>query len=520
MSLQLRLSSSDATKTSADALAVVVHEGTLDSHPTLQALDEAFGGALGEHLARVEFDGKRLATVEVPTLGCLSTPRLILVGAGPADSADEAVLRDALATAVRATLSQDPHKIAVVLPEGAWGGRTVGEGVCLGAYRFTKYFTGKRRPKRELGSIDIHSIRPVTARDKTELGVGQAIADGVCIARDLVNEPPNVLYPETFARVARDVAKKSRLKIQVLDEKALARAGHALHIAVGQGSTNKPRLIHLTYSPRGAKGRLVFVGKGITFDSGGLCIKPMQGMADMKTDMAGAGAVLGLMAAVAAAAPAVEVHGIIGAAENMPDGNAYRPADVFTSLSGKTVEIINTDAEGRLVLADALTYATRLEPDAIIDAATLTGATLVSLGQPYSAFYSTDEGLAQQMAGAAQVAGESFWRMPLIEELSSQLKSDIADLKHLGDRFGGAITAALFLREFVAQVPWIHCDVPGAVFNDRPSGAYPKGATGHAVMTFLRLAESFAEQSSSRKSKAQPAAKKTAKRRATRTKRR
>lgn len=264
-----------------------------------------------------------------------------------------------------------------------------------------------------------------------------------------------------------------------------------LHYAVGQGSANEPRFIHMSYVPKKAKKKVVFVGKGLTFDSGGLCIKPAPGMGEMKSDMGGAAAVLGLMSGVGALRPQVEVHGIIGAAENMPDGAAYRPGDVFGSLDGRTVEIVNTDAEGRLVLADALTYASRLQPDLIVDAATLTGACVVALGKLYSAFYTADEKLARTFASAASGAGESFWRMPLVEELREQLNSDIADIQHTGDRWGGSITAALFLREFVGEVPWIHCDVAAPVLFDRARGMYPKGGTGHPVLTFLKLVESF-----------------------------
>jgi leucyl aminopeptidase len=263
-----------------------------------------------------------------------------------------------------------------------------------------------------------------------------------------------------------------------------------LHYAVAQGSHNEPRFIHMTYAPKKkAKKKLVFVGKGLTFDSGGLCIKPAPGMGEMKSDMGGAAAVLGLMAAVAALKPNVEVHGVIGAAENMPDGAAYRPGDVFGSLDGKTVEVVNTDAEGRLVLADALTYASRLSPDLLVDAATLTGACVVALGKTCSAFYTAEERLVHDLEGAAKEAGEQFWRMPLLEDLREQLKSDVADLKHLGDRWGGSISAALFLREFVGKAKWIHCDVAGPVLADSAKGAYPKGGTGHAVLTFLKMVE-------------------------------
>jgi len=313
------------------------------------------------------------------------------------------------------------------------------------------------------------------------------------MARDLVNEPPNILIPEEFARRAKAVAKKNKLTCKVLDHKGIQKAGMDLHYAVGKGSENLPYFIHLTYKPAKSTGRIVFVGKGITFDSGGLCIKPGGSMLDMKTDMSGAGAVLGMMETIAALKPNVEVHAIIAAAENMPDAKAYRPSDVLSSLSGKGVEVINTDAEGRLVLADALTYAARLKPDFIVDAATLTGATLVSLGAPFSAFYTGSDEIAGAMKEVTAQAGESFWQMPLIEELASQLKSHVTDLKHTGDRMGGAITAALFLREFTEGVPWMHCDIPGPVFRDRASGMNPKGATGHAVLSFLGLIERHAK---------------------------
>lgn len=476
----------------ADVLTVVCFREELSDHAGLQALDAAFDGALLPHLSAVEFTGKAGQLAEIPSLSRISAPKILFVGAGERGEGEVVRLEAAIAIALRGSLGVNPAVVGLVLPKGVQSYRAVAEGILLGAYRFTKYLTGERKPKQELTRVEIVGEGKLSPAQTRELELGRSIADAICVTRDVVNEPPNVLYPETLVARARELAKKHKLKLKVLDPKALTAAGHALHAAVGQGSVHGPYLVHLSYVPPKAKQRVVFVGKGITFDTGGICIKPMQGMADMKTDMAGAGAVLGLMAAVAAVGPDIEVHGILAAAENMPDGNAYRPADVLTSLSGKTVEIINTDAEGRLVLADALTYAVRLEPDAIVDAATLTGATLVSLGQPYSAFFSNDDVLAEAMQGASREAGESFWRMPLIEELAAQLKSDIADVKHVGDRYGGAITAALFLREFVGQVPWIHCDIPGAVYADRASGVYPKGATGHAVATFLKLVESFA----------------------------
>jgi leucyl aminopeptidase len=414
---------------------------------------------------------------------------LIFVGVLNGDGGDgarfsaEARLAEAIAVGVRTALVSEPKTIVVVLGEEGMF-QAAGLGAALGAYAFDKYLT---EPPQRPGSIKVVASGGVTAAAKKSFQLGLRQADGVCLARDLINEPPNVLTPKEFSLRAREVAKKNKLTCKILDHAGIKKAGMHLHDAVGKGSENSPYFIHLCYKPARSQGKLCFVGKGLTFDSGGLCIKPGPSMPEMKTDMSGGAAVLGLMEAVAAFAPNVEVHGIIGAAENMPDAAAYRPSDVLPSLSGKGVEIINTDAEGRLVLADALTYATRLKPDLIVDAATLTGATLVSLGAPCSAYFTNNEGIAAAMGECSAAAGESFWRMPLLEELRLQLKSTVTDLKHTGDRWGGAITAALFLREFTEGLPWMHCDIPGAVFRDRPSGMHPLGGTGHAVLTFLQL---------------------------------
>jgi leucyl aminopeptidase len=492
MVLKLELSSGDAAAASSDTLVIGVFQGQVDSHPSVLSVDRALGGGLLEHAKAVEFDGKADQVLDVPTLGRLKARRLVLLGAGEEQKFDGARLRTFTTSALRGALGSQVRTVALVLPRDHADARTVGEGIGLGSYRFTKYFTGERKPKAELGKVIVYGAGKSAAPDKKAAELGLRIAGAVGLARDAVNEPPNALYPEVLAQIARRIAREHKLKVKVLDKKGIQAAGMNLHYAVGQGSSHDPRFIHLSYVPRRKKKKLVFVGKGLTFDSGGLCIKPAPGMGEMKSDMAGAAAVLGLMEAVALVKPDVEVHVIVGAAENMPDGIAYRPADVYTSLDGKTVEIINTDAEGRLVLADALTYAARLKPDVIIDAATLTGAALVALGKSCSAFYATDDELAAGLEGAAREAGESFWRMPLLDELGEQLKSDVADLKHTGDRYGGSITAALFLREFTAGLPWVHCDIAGPALSERARGLYPKGGTGHAVLTFLRLVEQSA----------------------------
>ncbi len=489
MTLLLQFSAVDPATANVEALAVGVAAGDLAKQPHLAALDRALGGSLIRLARQQEFEGKAEQTFELSTLGHVKASRLLLVGVGKIEALSAAGARVAAALAARWANANQAKRLAVLLP-GSPDPRAVAEGLGLGAYRFSKYLTGERQPKTELHEVLLLGFGRATPAMKKQLKVGLGVAEAVCLARDAVNEPPNELYPEAMANIARGLAKQYKFKAKILDKAGIERAGMKLHYAVGQGSAHDPRFIHLTYVPSvKPKRKLVFVGKGLTFDSGGLCIKPAPGMGEMKSDMGGAAAVLGLMKAVGEVKPAVEVHGIVGSAENMPDGAAYRPGDIFGSLDGKTVEIINTDAEGRLVLADALTYARRLKPSVIVDAATLTGACLVALGKTCSAFYAGDDDLALRFDRAAKQAGEKFWRMPLLDELVEQLKSDVADLKHTGDRWGGSITAALFLREFVGDVPWIHCDVAGAVLAERAVGMYPKGGTGHPVLTFLRFVE-------------------------------
>ncbi len=491
MALTIQLSGGDPTEANADVLALGVTEEPFEKQKALSALDAALGGQLSALATRSDFRGRAETVLDVATLGRLPAARVVLIGIGPRRTLDDASARALAAVAARCANGARARTLALALPEKLSGValRVVGEGVGMGAYRFSKYFTGERAPTTQLEKVTAFKSGRVTPSETKAVRLGLAVAAAIGLARDAVNEPGNELTPEAMAALARSISRKGKLKCKVLDKQGIADAGMKLHYAVGQGSANEPRFIHMTYKPKRAKTSLVFVGKGLTFDSGGLCIKPAPGMGEMKSDMGGAAAVLGLMAALAEVRPNVEVHGIIGAAENMPDAAAYRPGDVFGSLDGKTVEIINTDAEGRLVLADALAYARKLEPAAIVDAATLTGACVVALGKTCSAFYTGDDALAKQFDGAAKDAGEAFWRMPLLDDLREQLKSDIADLKHTGDRWGGSITAALFLREFVGDVPWVHCDIAGPALADRAKGIYPKGGTAHAALTFLRLVE-------------------------------
>jgi leucyl aminopeptidase len=478
----------------ADVLVIGVMQAAAKSPaitPSLMQIDRLLDGALSKLAAREEFAGKRDQTLTLATLGRLRADKLVLLGLGERRSIAAPQLRAFAAKASRAANAEKAASLAIALPPAFEGDlRAIAEGVELGAYRFTKYFTGERKPKAELARVTIGLATKPKANAKAALTVGQRVAAAVNLSRDWSNEPGNTLFPEIFAAAAARLAKESGLKIQVFDFAEIRRRGMKLIDAVGRGSAHEPRFVHITYAPKKAKRKLVFVGKGITFDSGGLSIKPAAGMGEMKHDMSGAANVIALMAAVAALKPRVEVHAIAACAENMPDGNAYRPGDIWGSLDGKTVEIVNTDAEGRLVLADALAYARALSPDLLVDNATLTGACVVALGTSCSGWYASDEDAAREFGAALKQSGELMWRMPLLEDLREQIKSDVADVKQAGDRHGGSITAALFLREFVGSSPWIHCDIAGPASTDRPMAwMQSKGATGHALLTFLALIE-------------------------------
>lgn len=481
--------------------------GSKKSSPALlEGFDRALGGALGRLLKKEEFTGKKEQQVSIATLGKVKADRLLLIGLGDLSKASAFDVRTFAAKAARAANSDKARRIVLGVPAGLEGRlREIAEGLELGAYRFTKYLTGDRKPKAEITHATICMVGPVPADAKSQVELGQQVASGVNLSRDLSNEPPNVLYPEAFAAAAKAMSKELGLKVQVFDDKEIQKRGMRLLQAVGQGSAHKPVLVHMSHVPARPRRRLVFVGKGITFDSGGLSIKPAAGMGEMKHDMSGAANIVGLMQIVGHLKPDVEVHGIFAAAENMPDGAAYRPGDIWPSLDGKSVEIVNTDAEGRLILADALAYARALEPDLMVDNATLTGACVVALGNGCSGWYASNESTAEEFQGALSKSGEIMWRLPLLEDLKDQLKSDCADLKHTGERWGGSISAALFLREFIGSVQnWVHCDIAGPSMGDRVRGWDPKGGTGHGVLTFLDLIESSAANSGTSASGAKP----------------
>jgi len=366
------------------------------------------------------------------------------------------------------------------------------EGFLLGSYRFAKYKEDKKAAQ-SLNKFTFYTSEADKKGLTESIKYISATTRGIFMARDLVNEPGNVIYPESFASIAKKACTGRKLKFKMLNKAALKKEKMNLHIAVGQASDRDPCLVHIHYKPtKKAKKTVALVGKGVTFDTGGLSLKPAAYMVSMKTDMGGAASVLGTMMAIADLNLPIEVHGLMGLAENAVNGNATRPDDVVTGRSGKTVEIENTDAEGRLVLADVLSYAEDLKVDYIVDAATLTGACVVALGDEFFAVYSKDDDLASRLTEAATQVGDHGWRMPLYDGYKRQLKSDIADLKNVGQRYGGSITAALFLSEFVKKTKWAHLDIAGPARASRDFDTTVKGGSGIPTRTFIRFLENLA----------------------------
>jgi leucyl aminopeptidase len=487
--MKVTLSTEAPTSIRADLLALGVRTKAVADDPTLKALNEASSGALAAQIELEQFEAKPGQVLRAAVTG-LGVRQILLFGLG--DSAGSTV--DARALGAKATQSAQSYgEVAIVAPASdPETVRAVASGAVLGGYRFTRYLTGDRRPKRTLGSAKI-VVDERGAPQRKALADGIALAECINDARDLVNMPPNDLYPATLAEFAKTQAGQLGVACKVWDKKGIEKLGMHLFLAVNRGSGKEPRFVHMTYKPKGkAKAKVVFVGKGLTFDSGGLCIKPAKSMIDMKCDMAGAATTIGVVLAAARLKLPIEVHGLVGSTENMTGADAYRPGDVFPTLDGKTVEIINTDAEGRLVLADVLAYARELGGDYLIDHATLTGACMVALGPWTAGLFTGDDELARRYAEAAGQEGESVWRLPLVEDLRESLKSEVADLKHTGDAHGGAISAALFLREFVGKSKWMHLDIAGPAFQDRPHGIQPKGGTGFGILTAVRFLESLA----------------------------
>jgi leucyl aminopeptidase len=435
------------------------------------------------------FSGKTGEAVALSTLGRLPAATLLLIGLGDRSAADAEALRRATGSLVREARGAK-HAVTTLTQalatDQAGAVRAVTEAALLAAYRFDKYKASANGKRPSLERLVIVAGEGDPGALQEAVAGGSARATATNLARDLSNEPANSLHPADLAAAAASAVEGKGVRVSVKDEAALAAEGFGGIVGVGQGADNPPRLVELRYEPEGARGRVVLVGKGITFDSGGLSLKPPDSMTTMKTDMSGAAAVVGVMSALADLQVRVAVTGYLATAENMPSGTATRPGDVLTMKNGKTVEVLNTDAEGRLVMADALALGAAAEPDAIVDVATLTGACVVALGKRYTGLMSNHDTLAGELLDAAAEAGERAWRLPLPEEYRKELDSEVADLKNVtGDRYGGALTAGLFLQEFVDGRPWVHLDIAGPARADSDESYLSKGSTGAAVRTLL-----------------------------------
>lgn len=496
--MKLTVTQHDPRKAAADLLVIVVPVQTQKLTGMAGLIDKAAAGMLSDLMVQEKFEGKQAQWRVERAPRQLGATRVALLGLGQLNATPE-IVRELGARILNRARRAKAKKVTVVFAGGFKGkladvGQAFVEGAVLGDYRFLKY---KSKELQEYADGAVEHIE-LYARDRREAAAlsagfetGHTYATATILARGLVNEPSSEVTPAHLGEVAAALAKAhpDRLKLKLIDQAGIEKLKMGGLLAVAKGSDHPPVLVHLIYKPkRKATRRIVIVGKGLTFDSGGLSLKPAKSMEDMKIDMAGCAAMLGIMSALPALAPDVEVHGIAGICENMPSGRAMRPGDVVTPRSGKTIEVLNTDAEGRVTLADTLFYGSELKPDYMVNLATLTGACMVALGEEVAGLMSNDEKLTALLMDAANDAGENLWPLPLVKLYKKTIKSKVADLKNVGGSYGGAITAGLFLQEYVGKTKWAHLDIAGPAYAERESVPYqPLGATGFGVRTVLNL---------------------------------
>lgn len=492
--------SGDVTGTEADALIVNLFEGVMQPGGATAAVDKALGGSVAELIAAGEIKGKLGENTLIHALGRIPAKRVIVAGLGKQSELTVDRIRRVTAEACRLARGKGARRLATVVHGAGAGGIGVGEaaqaiaeGSLLGLYAFRRHLT--KEPDN--GQVDQLVI---VERDESRLvalerscTIGQVIAEAVNAARDMINEPGNFMTPSDMAELARKMAADYGLRCAVLEREQMREMGMGALLGVAQGSSQPPRFIVLEYRGDDASRKAAgLVGKGITFDSGGISIKPAENMGEMKGDMAGGATVMAVLRVLAQLRPKMNVTALIPATENLPSGTALKPGDVVKAMSGKTIEIVSTDAEGRLILADALSYGAKLGLSPIVDVATLTGACRVALGDVTTGAFANNDDLVKKILAAAELAGERLWQMPMYEEYREQNKSEVADIKNSGGRYGGAITAAQFLSEFVGDSPWVHLDIAGTSYAGKEKGYVVKGATGVMVRTLTNLVLSLA----------------------------
>jgi leucyl aminopeptidase len=488
--MDLKVKRGEPLKQKTPCLVLSALEGKLRT-PLLKELDQVLEGALTRAVRDKEFSGKQKETLLLHPGKRLPAERVLLVGLGKEKGAGLERLRQAAGTAANFLQNRKVTSFVFDLPslplrrispqDLAHG---ITEGIILASYRFDRYRTEKREelppPLQESWLL----VEKQAQVNDMEQGIARALAicRGVMLARDLVNMPGNVKSPDFLAQQARAIAEETGLKCTVLEQKELEEEGLGAMLGVAQGSVREPRLIILEYRGGNSDARPVaLIGKGVVFDAGGISLKPAEKMDEMKMDMGGGATVLGTMLAASLLKLPVNLVGIVPAVENLPSGSAIRPGDILTSLSGRTIEVLNTDAEGRLILADALTYAKRFDPRVAIDLATLTGACVIALGHHATAILGNHEGLIRQLISAGEQTGERLWQLPLWEDYAAQIKSDIADVKNIGGRPAGTITAAAFLQTFAEEFTWAHLDIAGTAWEEKGRPYTPKGGTGVGV---------------------------------------
>ena len=490
--MQVRIVTDAPAAGSVGALVVPVFSGAPLSG-VAESVDAELKGAIAEVISAGEIKGK---LCELSLIHANDKPykRVLVIGLGEANKFEPWMLARYAGAAVRQLGRKNVREVAFVLPPQVKGNETAAasflvEGATSGAFDTSLY---QKDPEKRSGAENVAILSQGFDEAALRKGVerGQILGDAVNFARRLAITPANDMTPTHLADEAAKAAEDSGLEIEVLDEDRCRQEGMGSFLSVAQGSAQPPKFIVMTYKgDPGSKDLLALVGKGITFDTGGISIKPAERMEEMKYDMSGGAGVIAAMSAIGKLKPKLNVVGIVPATENMPGGKATKPGDIFTAMNGKTIEVINTDAEGRLILADALCYANKLGANKIIDCATLTGACVIALGHAASAAVSNNDDLAEQFLAAAKPTGERYWQMPLYDDYSSQMKSDIADLKNTGGRPAGTLTAAAFLKAFAGDTPWVHLDIAGTAYLDNESAWQAKGPTGTPVRAFISLVE-------------------------------
>lgn len=488
--MEFQLKKADVLKQKCDLMVLARYKGQRLSG-NIKKINDKLGGALNNKIKNRKFEGEFGKSLTIDTLGRLPFDTVMVLGLGAKDELTPGKLFRAGAVLSK-SLDDNIDEVAADFQLGneKWHLSSLLEGFNYGAYKFNKYKTDKNNNGNAEPSKFIVIIKnPKSDRVRYEAQYADHISAAVKYSRDIVNEPPGYLTPTRLAGVAQDIADKGNLDIQILDKEKMEELKMGGILAVTRGSGQPPKFIHLIYNPPSKKPKkeIAVVGKGITFDSGGLNLKPGDSMRTMKMDMAGAASVLGVMQAISHTRPQVKVHGIVPAAENMTGGLAYKPDDVIYAMNGKSIEIINTDAEGRLILADALSYCSGFNPDEIIDFATLTGACIVALGQTTAGIMGNDQKIIDRVTKTAKAVGEKIWQLPMEEDIKKELESDVADIKNAGSRWGGAIYAAHFLENFVPEKSvWSHIDLAGPAFLMKGNEFSASGATGFGVRTVAR----------------------------------